>query len=214
MYKCVVAKYKEDVSWTEDLPCEVTIINKDPNDNRFQINLPNTGRESDTYCHYIIENYENIQPDDRIIFLQGTPWDHMDKEELYSVLPMNGNPTNYSHLPIPLRNRWSYIHHSNIFICYRNGIYNKFNTPPFPDAAWWFCKQFAELVRLPDFDYFISHTGAQWCVPGSYIKNKSKKWWIHARSMHYTDDPDFNIIAGYCFEGMWERIWYHTDQEK
>ena len=43
MYICVVAKYKEDISWTDKLDCKVIICNKDESDTTYQINYKNNG---------------------------------------------------------------------------------------------------------------------------------------------------------------------------
>lgn len=68
-FRIVVAKYKEDVSWTENLPC--IIYNKDPNG---PSPLPNIGREAHTYLYHIVSNYDTL--DDYTIFVQGNPFDH------------------------------------------------------------------------------------------------------------------------------------------
>lgn len=214
MYKCVIAKYKEDLLWTKDLPCEVIVLNKDPDDSSWDINYNNIGRESESYTRYIIDNYENLNPEDIIVFLQGNPFDHLDMEELLSVLPYNGSPIKSSHLPIPLCNRWTYIHQANNFICYKNGIYNNFLTPSDPMMSWNLTVYFAEYLNLPKFEYIISHTGAQWVVPVKYILNKSKQWWQNTLSVHYLEDKDLSLVAGYCMERLFETIWYHSDLEK
>lgn len=213
MYKCVIAKYKEDLSWTKDLPCEVIVLNKDPDDSSWEINYNNIGRESESYTRYIIDNYDTLDINDTIIFLQGNPFDHLSKEELLSVLPIDGNPGVISHLPIPLRNRWTYIHQANNFICYKDGVYNNFKTPADPMMSWNLTVYFAEYLGLPKFDYVVSHTGAQWVVPVKYIRNKSKQWWENARTVHYLENKDLALVAGYCMERLFEMIWYHSDLE-
>lgn len=77
----VIAKYKEDVSWTRYLPGKVIIYNKgspmsvsDPTGKIQIINLPNIGREGHTYLYHIIYNYTKLSK--RTTFLQGDPFDH------------------------------------------------------------------------------------------------------------------------------------------
>ena len=84
MYICVVAKYKEDISWTEKLDCEFIIVNKDPDDDRFEINYKNIGRETETYARAVVENYYKLLNYDSVVFLQGHPFDHCP--ELISML--------------------------------------------------------------------------------------------------------------------------------
>lgn len=62
----IVARYKEDYTWT--FPYErVTIIQKGED-------LPNKGREPSSYLHFIINNYDSLEG--KYFFLQGDPRDH------------------------------------------------------------------------------------------------------------------------------------------
>ena len=70
----VVARYNEDISWTDQFQ-NVVIYNKGAPLNRPNvIPLPNVGREPHTYYKYICDNYHNL--DDYTVFLQGHPFDH------------------------------------------------------------------------------------------------------------------------------------------
>ena len=74
-YHVVVAKYKEDISWTKQFePTNMRIYDKsgEPSD---YIARPNIGRESETYIHYILTHYDALP--DYVFFLQGNPFDHM-----------------------------------------------------------------------------------------------------------------------------------------
>lgn len=62
----VVAKYKEDTSWTNKYD-NVVIIEKDKD-------KPNVGREPASYIHYIIKNYDDLEG--KYFFLQGNPYEH------------------------------------------------------------------------------------------------------------------------------------------
>ena len=86
----IVAKYKEDISWInqitdtydniyiydKSLPSQYFNNNVSPYENKkiSLISLPNIGRESHTYLHHIINNYDNLS--DIITFSQGNPFDH------------------------------------------------------------------------------------------------------------------------------------------
>jgi hypothetical protein len=83
-FHLVISRYNEDVSWIDEVVnenIEIFVYNKggDINqifpDNVNIINLDNTGRESHTYLHHIIEKYEFLP--ERIIFSQGHPHDHV-----------------------------------------------------------------------------------------------------------------------------------------
>lgn len=62
----IVARYKEDISWTKELD-NVTIVQKDSD-------LPNKGREPSSYLWYIIQNYSTLEG--LYTFTQGNPFDH------------------------------------------------------------------------------------------------------------------------------------------
>lgn len=71
----VIAKYKESTSWVKDINIPFIIFNKNRDDDHFfEHNLPNKGFETDTFLHYIINNYESLP--DYVVFLQGNPFDH------------------------------------------------------------------------------------------------------------------------------------------
>lgn len=76
----VIARYNEDVSWINtindpDVYC--TIYNKGASLDLPYIQLPNIGRESHTYLHHIINNYNNLA--DITIFCQGDSIFHSPK---------------------------------------------------------------------------------------------------------------------------------------
>jgi hypothetical protein len=84
-YKIVIARYEEDISlarlmrhpYIRDFS---VILNKGEPldfDHPEVVSLPNEpifGRESDSYLHYIINNYDNLP--DYVIFTQADPFDH------------------------------------------------------------------------------------------------------------------------------------------
>lgn len=84
MKQIVVAKYKENIDWTINLPC----IIYDKSEKEEYIKLPNFGREAHTYLHHIIHNYDNLT--DTTIFTQGNPFPHC-KDFLNKInLPIDG----------------------------------------------------------------------------------------------------------------------------
>ncbi len=90
----IVAKYREDISWTKDLPkdMKLVVIQKGKD-------VPNIGREPYSYLHYIIENYDNLEG--QYIFCQGNPFDHAntfmsDIKEIEKDFYSFGNTTKIS----------------------------------------------------------------------------------------------------------------------
>lgn len=78
-YKIVVARYNENISWLNSEMSNCIIYNKG---NKLDINneilLENVGRESETYLHYIITNYDNLP--DVVVFTQAGISDHVDRD--------------------------------------------------------------------------------------------------------------------------------------
>lgn len=72
MLDVVVARYKEDISWTSQINHNIIIYNKYYHNEENPLN--NVGREANTYLYHIINNYNNLS--DYTAFLQGSPIDH------------------------------------------------------------------------------------------------------------------------------------------
>ena len=78
----VIARYNEDLHWCLPFIELVKIYNKGKDNldyipkNRIQ-KCENLGKEGETYIKFIIENYDNLPK--FTIFLQGHPFDHIDK---------------------------------------------------------------------------------------------------------------------------------------
>jgi hypothetical protein len=75
----IVARYNEKLEWTKKAPYnkyKYIVYNKGPNDDFEKKNvskvlkLPNVGRESHTYLHHIVTNYDNLA--DINVFLPGS----------------------------------------------------------------------------------------------------------------------------------------------
>lgn len=65
----IIAKYNEDITWIKELECPVIIYDKFQNQD-----LPNVGRDLQTYAHHIATHYNELA--DLNVFLQGNPFDH------------------------------------------------------------------------------------------------------------------------------------------
>jgi len=69
----VVARYREDVSWTAGLGFPVTVYDKSGRPG--PLALPNIGRETHTYLSHILRRYDDLAR--HTVFIQGAPFDHM-----------------------------------------------------------------------------------------------------------------------------------------
>jgi hypothetical protein len=77
----IIAKYKEDTSWADNYRQThgIFIYNKGEDVKNGEIALPNVGRESNTYFHYIVNNYDSLA--DVNYFVQGNPFEHSKSVE-------------------------------------------------------------------------------------------------------------------------------------
>ena len=117
----IIAKYKEDLSWIDNLKGFKLSIYDKSDETNFYIKLENKGRESDTYLNHIIINYDNLS--DINIFIQGHPFDHypnlydLINNDKYTQLGENifcdkyGNP---HHNGLQLVEVWSEISQKDI----------------------------------------------------------------------------------------------------
>lgn len=107
----VIAKYKEDIQWLEDLVLDydahtVHVYNKseDPHLHYksssgyvYTYSLPNIGREAHTFLTYIVTNY--FQLPENVLFLQGNPFDHnIDKTRLQELITNHKVNTHCTHV--------------------------------------------------------------------------------------------------------------------
>ncbi len=75
-YKIIVARYDECIDWLNEIKDDCLIYNKGVALNiKNEVMIPNMGRESETYLHYIINNYDNLP--DVVVFTQGRIKDHL-----------------------------------------------------------------------------------------------------------------------------------------
>ncbi len=75
MNKLIIARYKEDVTWTNDLvDWQPVVIQKRTEE--IEGDIPNAGREPASFLFAIARDYDQIKPDDVWGFVQGAPFDH------------------------------------------------------------------------------------------------------------------------------------------
>ena len=71
----VVSRYNEDVSWLSEIKdYNIFLYNKGEKLDG-SLELPNVGREGNTYLTHIINNYDNLG--EWVFFTQGHPFDHV-----------------------------------------------------------------------------------------------------------------------------------------
>jgi hypothetical protein len=174
----VVAKYNEDISWIKNTNIPYIIYNKGEYDNNY-VNIPNEGREGETYLRFILEYYNTLP--NYIILSQGNPFMHCY------------NFTN-------IINNYNYSQPDSIL-----GLSDHIETE-IPDKEGYFFQEGKGVINtLPllgikwEPEPISFYTGAQYIVSKSYILNKSKIWWENCYEV-YNNNPRSPWI--------FERIWY------
>lgn len=93
-YKIIVARYNENIEWLLPEMDNCIIYNKGPLLNlQNEICLENVGRESETYLHYIIENYDNLP--DILICTQADIKDHRGSNDIGHLICMKTEALHY-----------------------------------------------------------------------------------------------------------------------
>jgi hypothetical protein len=94
-YKIIVARYNENIEWLNSENENCIIYNKG---NKLNINneilLENIGRESETYLHYIITNYNNLP--DVIVFTQARISDHKGSDDINYLINIKNQALEHS----------------------------------------------------------------------------------------------------------------------
>jgi len=156
MVSVVISKFKEDVSWAENIEGDLFLYDKSNSKVDGSIPLENKGRESDTYLNHIIRNYEKIQSP--CAFLQGNPFDHfeftLDAISSYkSGVVFLGESLTCDFLGRP--------HHNGLSV----------------GSA-------ADEIGLKHNSTFNFCAGAQYIVPEGSIKSKPLSWWKKLKDIH------------------------------
>jgi hypothetical protein len=108
-YKIIVARYNENIEWLNSEMSNCIIYNKG---NKLyienEISLENLGRESETYLHYIITNYNNLP--DVVVFTQARISDHKGSDDINYLIQIKNQALSNS------KSQDFFIHH-DVGIC-------------------------------------------------------------------------------------------------
>ena len=189
----VVAKYKEDVSWTQTLT-NVIIYDKDVatsattgTTTSTTIRLNNVGREAHTFIHHILTNWDHLAA--VTVFLQGHPIDHIEGYGTIERFLQHIIPDAYT---IGLSQNW----HIDTFNAPRHAPGVDIE-PKNNDIATFFQKH----LKKPFHERIKWYCAAQFAVRSDIIKKVPKNKWIELKkSLEFSSNP---ITAHFL-----ERLWY------
>jgi hypothetical protein len=220
----VIARFNEDLSWVKHLECEYIIFNKGEDFpyeyDRFDV--PNIGRESETFIRFIVDFYEILDKYDYVCFLQGNPFDHCE-DALDQINTNIQEP--YIHLADKITG--SFFKDIVLFEDLPLVILNKLNNINvgnfnLDSKSEYDCADeltnaviLLYLLNIPIKKEFQSKwsCGAQYKVSTKAILNKSENWWIKLYQIcFYLFSKNENSI-GYTIEQIWPLIWNHETKD-
>lgn len=229
----IIARYNEDISWAKSLESDIFIYNKGENwdwDDIPRADIPNYGRESETYVRAILEFYHILDEYSVIAFLQGNPFDHFDYpveaintcqsesiqflatscvSYIYDELTYNFGKSNLLISKLFNKNFSFMANFDNYFSEDKNEKPNHTRGNEIATTLL-----FAYLLDLKTFPNGILYpAGAQYIIPTKYIKNKSLSWWeeFYKLIIDWQKLVPGDDIGAYC-ERTWPLIWAHESE--
>jgi len=192
--KVIIARYNEPLDWLKNLKYDFVVYNKGdqiqesiiPADR--VINVPNEGREAETYLRWITENHQNIT--DAVIFLQGNPFDHCS--DLFSKIEN-----------LDLTQEFVSLGNETFCDLFGNESYPGLLIGEFRNV---FLPGYSDSERID----FVA--GVQFIVRGDLIKNKNLDWWINLKE-RYNEfwfsgiESGYLIPPGHFIAHVFERLW-------
>jgi len=186
----VIAKYKEDASWVTILePHKITIYDKSNG------TIPNIGRETHTYLHHIVNNYDNLA--DVTVFLQGNPFDHttLSVSQAHSSISIDELSERIKNYPFektePFFTEFRYVE-------YKQGAH-----------------EFYKIMFGHERNPIVFNSGAQWIVQKKDILGRPLEFYkkLYEISINFTitsalveTSKMYHIVNGWVFERLWGYI--------
>ena len=204
----IISRYNEDLSWVKQMvneDIEIFIYNKGPKiieeySPKVKISdLENVGRESHTYLHHIINNYDELP--EKIIFTQAHPDDHVSenfKSDFFNFLNSSDEFKYFSKNILEMKIDKDGVEESGIL----NGSFwkNKHSlgsccvTVPF------------ELIPQIGSKKWIFGTGAIFGVSRRSILKNSKEFYQMSLEILEKSSNLVNPPEGHAFERSWYLI--------
>ncbi len=232
----IVARYNEDISWTESLPGDVVIYNKGE---LFPFDMPrvdvkNIGREAETYVRGILDFYDQLESFDSVCFLQGDPFHHCENAFDILLKPMKNyfDEKKIEHQPIVYladegfsvfcpRDSFVFGTHTNMIDLYWSEIDKKsYKHISEKKLAYQMDNvkfnmfdmlYILEIMKIPYEGISVPWAyGAMYLVDTKLILCKSKDWWLNFYNfMMYTLEVLESESMPFILERLWSTIFLH-----
>ena len=197
--RLVIAKYKEDVTWINKIKeHKITIYDKSDTPIINSIKLPNIGRETHTFLHHIVENYDNL--DDVTVFLQGNPFEHIQVIMGWQYFGLPNAPYPPALTSEQLEKMCDKINneikHTSDLASFYQVVYND----PYYTNGGNVNKHLSEILseNINNLSYSVS-PGGQYIVPKKYILSRTKEVWKKALDLLSLNE----VWRGYSQELSW-----------
>jgi len=200
-YKIIVARYNENIDWLSEQMNNCIIYNKGEKlDIDNEILLENKGRESETYLHYIITNYDNLP--DVIVFTQGNIADHIGRNDVHYLIYLKDQASLHS------KSQCFYAHNdigNNIHWDkewnYRDGGY--YLNDNYKDKPIKFIDWFIENMNIDYPNPINIYQNALFAVKKELILNKPLEYY---KKLILEVNHHINPTEGHFFERSWYYI--------
>ena len=199
-YKIIVSRYNENIEWLNNEMQNCIIYNKG---NKLNIDneiiIENVGRESETYLHYIITNYDNLP--DIIVFTQAKIADHKGSDDVNYLINIKNEALYHS----KSQNFLTHYHGKNVWDIqwdndwnFSNGKYylsDNYKNEPIKFIDW-----FKQNIHINYPDPIKIYSSAIFAVKKEVILKKSLQYY---ENLILQVNHDINPTEGHFFERSW-----------
>ncbi|MDR1192411.1 MAG: DUF3431 domain-containing protein [Verrucomicrobiales bacterium] len=192
MIELVVARYREDLAWTRNVPAgvRVTVYNKGGPLPLTATPLPNIGREAHTYLQHIVSRYDSLAP--LTVFAQGRPFDHAP--DLHRVLraaadgALTVSDFKWLGFLVDTDDRRG----RRLFVPWSKNVTRE--ELPLDEF-------YEKLFGQPSPETFRFHGGAQFIVSAGCARRRPLEFYQRALALTVSEP-----LAAHCLERVWDQI--------
>lgn len=201
----VIARYREDVGWAENMGLSYIVYNKGPELVTNARQLTNIGREAHTYLTHIVAQWDDLA--DYTAFVQGNPFDHLEDHGKTDVQALTNMIMDCAQRKVPFKGfAWFRLK------CDGLGRPHDLNKPENKGrwAGWGrdipVAEVFSKLFAAEPPKEFIARAATgMFCVSRERIKTRPRAFYEYALQL-VTDDPRDEHNTGHAMERLWQLV--------